>query len=128
MRVSHDKFVFFFTVLEDCEQSLKVQADGKHLLGAAFILVQLGRVSEPLEPLGELLGLSERVVELIGSKHRPHGVHHLADLPELAVEAGAPGLGDLAHNGGGGGSDEVSPGPGAANITRPGGGTPLDLI
>lgn len=126
--MSHDKFVFFFTVLEDCEQSLEIQADGEHLLGAAFILVKFRRVPQPLEPLGELLGLSEGVVELIGSKHRAHGVHHLADLPELAVEAGAPGLRDLAHNRGRGGTDEVTTGPGAANITGPGWGRPLDLI
>ena len=114
--MSHDKIVFLFTILEHREQSLKIQADGEDLPGGALVLVELRRVPKPLEPLGELLGLGERVVELVRGKHRAHSVHHLADLPELAVEAGAPGLCDLPDQGGCRGRDEVTPGPSATNI------------
>ena len=114
--MSHDKFVFLFTILEHREQSLKIQADGEDLPGGALVLVELRRVPKPLEPLRELLGLGERVIELVGGKHRAHGVHHLADLPELAVEAGAPGLRDLPDQGGCRWCDEVTPGPSATNI------------
>ena len=126
--MSHDKFVFLFTVLEDREQSLKIQADGEDLLGGPFILMKLRRVPQPLKPLGELLGLGQRVIELIGSEHRAHGVHHLADLPELAVEAGAAGLTDLADNRGRGWGDDVTAGPGATNVGWTGRGTSLNLI
>ena len=128
MRVSHDKFVFLFTVLEDCEQSLKIQADGEDLLGGAFILMKLRRVPQPLKPLGELLGLGQRVIELIGSEHRAHGVHHLADLPELAVEAGAARLTDLADYRSRGWGDDVTSSPCATNVGGTGWGTSLNLI